>query len=182
MRVVSLGLVLACAAIMARPAMADTILWKSVGGWDVSFYPGTQGCQAFAVFEEDTAFFIGFDGTGDRLSLDVTLLDQRWSSLKPGEDYNISVRFGAASPWTMAMRGLMIDGFPGLHILIDADTDQAALFAEEFRRMTRMEWSYEGNLLGRFTLRGSNRAFQEVMSCQRSYQAARTVRTDPFAE
>jgi len=162
-------------------AAADTVLWKNVGGWDISFYPGSEGCQAFAVFEQDTAFFIGFDSTGDTLTLEVTILDQRWGSIEQGKEYDISVKFGNESPWNVSMDGLNIDGYPGLNIEIDASTDQASLFVDEFQRETRMAWSYSGALLGQYTLRGSRRAFEEVIACQRSYADAQASQSDPFA-
>lgn len=162
-------------------AAADTIDWKTVGGWDISFYPGSEGCQAFALFEEDTAFFIGFDNTGGVLALDVTLLDERWSSIQDGKEYSVTLHFGNETPWTLEMDGVQLDGYPGLNIMIDAGSDEADLFVDEFQRETRMEWSFGGSRLGRYTLRGSRRAFDEVIACQRSYFEALETQTDPFA-
>ena len=65
---------------------AETTDWKMVGGWDISFYPGSAGCKAFAVFDDSTAFFIGFDNNNDDLDLEVTILDERWSSIQDGDD------------------------------------------------------------------------------------------------
>lgn len=162
-------------------AQAETIDWKTVGGWDISFYPASEGCQAFALFEEDTAFFIGFDNTDNTLALDVTLLDQRWSSIEDGKEYAVKLHFGNETPWTLNMDGVQLDGYPGLNILIDASSDEADLFIDEFQRETRMEWSYEGNRLGRYTLRGSRRAFDEVIACQKSYFEAVQTQSDPFS-
>ncbi|KAE9629942.1 hypothetical protein [Parasedimentitalea maritima] len=160
---------------------ADTIDWKTVGGWDVSFYPSSEGCQAFALFEEDTAFFIGFDNTGGNLSLDITLLDNRWRSIENGSEYSITAKFGNESPWTLAMDGIQVDGFPGLNMLIDANSDQAGLFIDEFQRKGSMTWSFGNSPLGRYTLRGSRKAFNEVVACQRSYLEALNGSSDPFA-
>lgn len=165
----------------AHVANGETIDWKTIDGWDISFYPGSEGCQAFALFEEDTAFFIGFDNTGDSLALDVTLLDQRWGSLEDGKEYSVTLHFGNETPWTLNMDGVRMDDYPGLNILIDASSDEADLFIDEFQRETRMEWTYEGNKLGRYTLRGSRRAFDEVIACQRSYFEAVKSQSDPFA-
>jgi hypothetical protein len=169
-------------ALSASSAPAEIIDWKTVGGWDISFYPESEGCQAFAVFERNTAFFIGFDSTDDLLALDVTLLDQSWGSIQEGRQYDVSVKFGNESPWNLSMDGLNTDGYPGLNIMIDAGNDQASLFVEEFQRETRMEWSFNGTLLGRYTLKGSRRAFDEVISCQRSYSAAVSSQPDPFSK
>ena len=168
-------------AIGTTSATADTIDWKTVGGWDISFYPSSEGCQAFALFEEDTAFFIGFDNSGDDLLLDVTLLDERWTSIQDGKEYSVTLHFGNETPWTLEMDGVQTDGYPGLNILIDAGSDEADLFVDEFQRETRMEWYFGNNLLGRYTLRGSRRAFDEVIACQRSYFEALNNQSDPFA-
>lgn len=174
---------LAPAALVAIVASADaeTIDWKTVGGWDISFYPGSAGCQAFAQFEEGTAFFIGFDNSNDVLALDVTLLDRRWASIEQSKQYEIEVKFGNETPWTLNMDGVVMEDFPGLNIMIDAGSDEASLFVDEFQRKTAMSWSYGGSTLGRYTLRGSRRAFDEVLACQRSYLEAMSSTADPFA-
>lgn len=168
-------------AATAGAAMADPVDWKSVGGWDISFYPNSEGCQAFALFEEDTAFFIGFDSTYNELSLDVTLLNERWGSIEAGKEYEIGVKFGDETPWSVEKNGLQSDGYPGLNLMINAGSDQAELFIAEFQRETSMTWSYDGVELGRFTLRGSRRAFDEVINCQKSYFDAKSSQSDPFA-
>ncbi|TLP67881.1 hypothetical protein FEE96_04980 [Parasedimentitalea maritima] len=178
--VLRLGIIGALLGIGSGTA-ADTIDWKTVGGWDVSFYPSSEGCQAFSLFEEDTAFFIGFDNTGGNLSLDITLLDNRWRSIENGSEYSITAKFGNESPWTLAMDGIQVDGFPGLNMLIDANSDQAGLFIDEFQRKGSITWSFGSSPLGRYTLRGSRKAFNEVVACQRSYLEALNGSSDPFA-
>ena len=175
---------LATAAILTASlttVSADTIDWKTVGGWDISFYPGSAGCQAFAVFDRETAFFIGFDNNNDDLSLDVTILDERWSSIQDGEDYSITVKFGDESPWTLGMTGTVVDNYSGLNLMIDVASDEAELFVTEFQRENSMDWSYNNNRLGHYTLRGSRRAFDEVIKCQRSFLEAVNENKDPFA-
>jgi hypothetical protein len=162
-------------------ASAETIDWKTVGGWDISYYPGSSGCQAFAVFDGETAFFIGFDNNNDELSLDVTILDERWSSIQDGDDYSISVKFGDESPWTLGMTGTVVDNYSGLNLMIDVGTDEAELLVDEFQRENSMDWSFNGNRLGHYTLRGSRRAFDEVVKCQRAYIEASNKSDDPFA-
>ncbi len=162
-------------------ATAEAIDWKTVGDWDISFYPGAEGCQAFALFEDNTAFFIGFDNTGGILSLDVTLLDERWASIQDGKEYSVTLSFGDETPWTLEMDGVQLDDYPGLYIMIDAGSDEADLFIDEFQRETHMEWAFGNTLLGRYTLRGSRLAFDEVIACQRSYFEALPAQSDPFA-
>lgn len=176
-------IIFAAAAVLftgASAAIADTILWKTVRGWDISFYPGSAGCQAYAQFEEGTAFFIGFDGNNDVLAVDVTLLDQRWTSIENGKEYPIEVKFGNETPWTLKMDGVVWQGNPGLNIMIAAGSDEASLFVDEFQRETSMAWAYGTASLGRYTLRGSRRAFDEVIACQRSYLDAVAPQSDPF--
>ncbi|MFT4962284.1 MAG: hypothetical protein ACI92Z_003381 [Paracoccaceae bacterium] len=175
---------LAAAGVLAASltsVSAETIDWKMVDDWDISYYPGSSGCQAFAVFDGQTAFFIGFDANDDELSLDVTILDERWSSIMDGEDYPISVKFGDESPWTLGMSGTVVDNYSGLNLMIDISSDEAELFIDEFQRENSMEWSFSGNQLGHYTLRGSRRAFNEAVACQRAYIDTADKKDDPFA-
>lgn len=158
---------------------ANPVDWKAVGGWDVSYYPNSGGCQAYALFEEGAAFFIGFDNNDDVLTLDITALDGRWTDIQDGIEYDIRLKFGDEAPWSLAMDGVVLDGYPGLNIMIDASSDESDLFIDEFQREASMEWSVEGTRLGRYTLSGSRRAFEEVITCQDSYAASVTANADP---
>lgn len=174
-------LLAACLAIAGSGVAAEAIDWKTVRGWDISFYPGSAGCQAFAQFEEGSAFFIGFDNTDNILALDVTLLDEKWGSIEDGKEYSIVLHFGNETPWTLSMNGVVFEGYPGLNIMIDAGSDEASLFVDEFQRETSMAWKFGNATLGRYTLRGSRLAFDEVIACQRSYLDAMSSNSDPFS-
>ena len=168
----ALGLAL---VTLAQPAHAEPQRWAVIGGWDVGFYPATQGCLAFAAFD-DTAFFIGFDTRDAVEALDITVLDERWESIEPDARYPVTLAFGDEPPWTLEMRGVHMDGAPGLNILIDADMDKSATFIEEFQREMRMTWAYGDTRLGQFTLRGSRQAFNAVRDCQRSHEREAKIR------
>jgi len=64
---------------------------------------------------------------------------------------------------------------------IDATANEADLFIDEFQRENSMRREFNDNLLGHYTLRGSRRAFDEVIACQRSYINASDSGSDPFA-
>lgn len=172
---------LALGLIAATSASAEVTKWKTVGGWDVSFYSEQAGCLAMAQFTEGTTFFIGFDTSGEAILMDITLIDDRWASLEEGKEYEITVQFGNESPWTLDMDARRYGESPGLAILIDASGEQATRFVDEFQRKSEMTWTYRGNQLGRFTLRGSRRAFDEAVACQKSYNNAVQSVADPFA-
>ena len=146
------------------PARAAPERWAIVGVWDIGYYPATGGCLAFAAFD-DTAFFIGFDTRDGVEAIDITVLDERWASIEPGTTYPVTVTFGNEPPWTLDMRGVFMDGAPGLNILVDASRPKSAELIAEFRRETRMTWAYGDTRLGRFTLKGSRRAFDAVRAC-----------------
>ncbi|NNU80682.1 hypothetical protein HMH01_09565 [Halovulum dunhuangense] len=174
------ALTAAILALSALPLRADVTDWKMVGTWDISHYSSSEGCLAYAEFANGTAFFIGFDlSTGDLL-LDVTLMNGAWRSIVPGSDYTVQAVFGAETPWELAMIGEDFDGTPGLMMLVDATSDQAALFIEEFSKTYVMAWRYNGAPLGSFPLAGSRAAFEEVLACQRSWTVA-AAPADPFA-
>lgn len=162
-------------------AQAEVTRWKTINGWDISFYSEQRGCLARTSYTEGTTFFIGFDTTGTGLLLDVTLIDNRWESIVDGTSYDIIVKFGNESPWTLNMIGRRYGESPGLAILIDAGATEARRFVDEFQRKSDMRWTYKGALLGHFTLRGSRRALDEAIACQKSYNSAVSSVADPFA-
>lgn len=170
-RLSSITLMLALVPAMSPAAAATPERWSYIDGWDVAYYPTSQGCLAFAAFE-GTGFFIGFDTRGPIPALDITMLDEGWESIETGSNYAVTLSLGEQPPWTLDMTGVFMDGAPGLNILVDASTEKAADFIEEFQRELRMTWSYGDEELGRFTLQGSRRAFDEVLACQNAHEAA----------
>jgi hypothetical protein len=180
------------AALLATPLGANQVEWAVVRGWDIAYYPRSQGCLAFALFDEQTAFFIGYDGKGARPALDVTILNTDWDMIADGEEYPVRLQFGDQAAWTLNMDGVILNGYPGLHILIDAETPSARLFKREFRREHTMSWQLSGTELGTFPLKGSNKAFEAVGLCHDFHREARAARAhtlvarspktaDPFA-
>lgn len=167
-----LAALLICAAGVAA---AKPSRWSMVGEWDISYYPATGGCLAYTLWGP-TAMFIGFDTRDGVTALDITVLDERWSSITPGTIYPVTVTFGRRLPWTLDMTGVQMDGAPGLNILVNAERDKSKQLLAEFRRETRMTWAYGEAELGRFTLRGSRRAFDAVLDCQRHHSELTSVR------
>ncbi|MCB1339588.1 MAG: hypothetical protein KDK24_00670 [Pseudooceanicola sp.] len=161
-------LLVAVLSLVALPAPAQPTRWAMVGEWNISYYPATGGCLAYTLWDR-TAMFIGFDTREGLRALDVTLLDERWKSIEPGVVYPVGVRFGRRPAWTLDMTGVVMDGAPGLNILVNAERDKAQQLLAEFRRELRMTWTYDGTELGRFPLHGSRRAFDAVLECQRHH-------------
>ena len=154
------------------PVLADPVPWGMVGEWDISYYPASQGCQAFALIGDETAFFIGYDNTGAVRRLDLTLLDPRWQSLRRDLTYPVTVVLGRAEPWQLDMAGVRMQGDTGLSLRIDAAAPAAQQFVADFRRESRMTWSYGDTEFARFSLRGSRRALDAVAACERSHSTA----------
>ncbi|WP_424985846.1 hypothetical protein [Microbulbifer sp. S227A] len=165
------------AALLATGARSEPVDWANVDGWDVAYYPGSKGCQAFALFDEETAFFIGFDGKGDNPALDVTVLNTGWDMIEHGKEYPVRLRFGDQAAWTLNMDGVVLNGYPGLHILIDAETASARQFTREFKRERVMAWQRAEQALGQFPLSGSNNAFAAVRQCHEFHRKARAARS-----
>lgn len=169
---------LAAPLLATAPARANQVDWAVVRGWDIAYYPGSNGCHAFAQFDEKTAFFIGFDGKGKRPALDVTILNTGWNMIADGEEYPVRLQFGEQAAWTLNMDGVILNGYPGLHILIDSETPSASLFMREFRREHSMTWRLSGDALGTFPLKGSNKALKAVEVCHEFHRKARAARED----
>ena len=65
--------------------------------------------------------------------------------------------------------------------MTDTPSDKAGLFINAFQRETKMERVFNVSRPVGFTLRGSRRAIDEVIACQRPYFAAPSSQSDPFA-
>lgn len=152
--------------LFALPCTAEPRNYGHVGEWDISFYPASGGCQIYQSFNGRTGFFIGFDTNQGRRNLELTLLDRRWTSISAQKPYRLRVRFGSFSPWVLDMDGVSMQGEPGLNIILDASSENARRFVAEFRRATRMSWRYGDTTLGQFSLRGSRKAFDQLLACQ----------------
>lgn len=171
---------IAAMTFTASSAAADLIHWKTVGWWDISFYSEQEGCLAQVDYDDGTTFFIGFARVDGEVMMDITLIDESWQSLEPGKEYPIEVRFGNESPWTVEMYADLYGDDPGLAVLLTLNGVNADRFIDEFQRKSDMVWSFRGHRLGHFNLRGSRRAMDETIACQRSYNSA-VNRVDPFA-
>jgi hypothetical protein len=169
---------MASAPALVSEAHAEPQRWRLSDPWDISYYPATGGCLAYATFD-GTGIFIGFDTLEEVPALDITLLDSRWQSIEQDTTYPVSLRFGDEPRWVLDMTGVHMDGAPGLHILIDATMPRAAVFIEEFQREMRMRWEYAETMLGEFTLRGSRQAFDQVVACQAAHATPPAEHTDP---
>lgn len=145
--------------------------WAKVDGWDIAWYPEMRGCQAFALFEENTAFFIGYDKTHGKRSLNITLIDKRWTKIKDGDEHRVQVRFGDNPAWDLTMDGRSIDDYPALMIHMSAAASETRTLINQFRRESEMRWQLEDQQLARLTLRGSRRAFSAVQDCEANYAA-----------
>lgn len=179
------ALILGATLALLAPATVTTAGptdWATEGAWDVSFYPGTRGCQAYALFDDGTAFFIGFDTRGIAPQLDIILADQSWDMVTPQALHEVTVKFGDESPWVLSMEGVTLSEFPGLAIHVDARSDEAKLFIEEFQHENAMAWSLGGAMLGRYTLRGSRRAFDAVIACQAAHSQGGDMPPAPVPE
>ncbi|MBK0329063.1 hypothetical protein I5535_17440 [Rhodobacteraceae bacterium F11138] len=155
--------------LCAPTARAQAVDWKTIDDWRIAFYPGSQGCQAFRLYEENTAFFIGFDHTRKTGALDITILDRRWTAFKTDAEYRIRLQFGTQPAWTLDMDGVLLNGLPGLHILFGSTGPDADQFISQFRRERVMKWQHGETRLGRFPLNGSRKAFDELRRCQKHY-------------
>ena len=162
-------------------AWAENSDWKTIGWWDISFYPKAAGCSAFAQFDGGISFFIGLSGNANEISLEVILLNEKWKSVQRDKQYTVNVQFGNEQPWVLDMWGVQDNGFGGLKISEPASSTQAGKFVQEFIREVDMEWEYDGSSLGRLALNDSGAAFAAVVDCTKSYRSAVGQAADPFS-
>lgn len=178
----NLGLLATLAALAANGVLAeDSFLrethWKDVGQWQVSYFEN-EGCQLYTTFDDGTAIWMGFSRSDEPL-FGIWLANESWTSIEDGKDYELTVKFGKATPWDIEMSGFVWDN--DLHGVLNenSNAEQVDPFLEEFMSATAMEWTFEGRQIGKYSLSGSRRAIGEVFACQESFEKA--MGDDPFA-
>jgi hypothetical protein len=175
------ALIIASPMFAAQSAYSEITNWKTVGEWDVSFYPGTGGCLASAEYEGGLSFLIGLTDVNGDIALEIVLLKEEWQAIEDDKEYTVNVKFGNETPWTLEMTGVRLETFNGLNFSISAATEEAGLIAEEFVREVSMDWTYDGKNIAFVTLRGSRAAFEEAVACTKSYRNATQQSDDPFS-
>lgn len=169
------------ATMFGSAAHSEISKWKDIGWWNISFYPANSGCSAYAEYEGGTHFFIGLEGE-QNLYLRVMIFNDLWKSIEKEKEYDVEVTFGNETPWTLEMTGVELKSSSGLSFVIDAQSETAGLFVEEFSKEVNMQWQYLGKPLGLLLLLNNSRdAFREVVECTRSYKDAVEQISDPFA-
>ena len=170
---------LVSAALAASPVAAqEAVFWKSVGNWDVSIDTTiSNGCYAIATWNGGTVLRIGLNPLEENFYLLVG--NEKWASLESGQEYDISIKFGAKAAWDVAARGLQFS--PEDVVYLHAESTKFE-FIEEFMRQSSMKISYQNKEIDTLKLTGSSRAFKEVMACQQEVDKRGTANTsDPFA-
>lgn len=173
-------LALALAALpLAGPAAAEP--YQKIGQWDVAYFPAAKGCGAVGQYDNGAVFLIGLDTTSGKVALEVGLLSREWSSILPGNQYDVTVTFGRKGPWYLTMIGAQSEDLYGLNAVWDGESDSAGRFVEEFMASMNMKWVYQGTMLGDLSLKDSRRAFNAVIECTEIYLGAGDAGSDPFA-
>lgn len=142
--------------------------WAYVGWWDVDYYPGMRGCAATVEFDEGINFLIGIDASSGNPQLAIAVMHRNWDRISDGATYNLTVQFDGRSPWDVTASGMTLNNINGLVITEPVDSDQAAPFANEFQRSYNMTWRYQGDSLGKLSLKDSRRALDTAIECTKA--------------
>lgn len=166
---------------LAGPALAgsDAPLWKEVGAWEVRVDTSLgHGCFAWSAYENGTIFRIGFNAESRRAYLVVG--NETWKSLENGKEYALTFQFDNETPWEGNATGFAKEN--GSRALFAYISDSK--FFSEFARKNQISIKYRRTEIARLSLRGSQRALAEMLSCQQAMTSAREHGThsnsDPF--
>lgn len=148
---------------------AETIKWKTVGDWSIDAYVYDDGnihsCLASGSYEGGDALLVGLQFDQGQSHLVIWLANDNWRSIESGKEYEVTIQFGNESPWTVTMDGLTnANGFRGLSFVRPWDEITNA-WLWDFRRKLSMRVHFGANLIGHYTLRGTNAAVVEVLNC-----------------
>ena len=162
--------------LVASPVCAaQSILWKSVGGWSVLMDPSTgNGCYVTIAYEKGTTLRLGFDFSRQQRGIYLAFGNGNWKSLEPGKDYPIEIQFDRNPVWNATAQAI---DFGGVNFLSVFTTD--VNFAEEFSRKLGMRATFNGREVAALALKGSALAVSEMLACQEAVNAAAAAQNAP---
>jgi hypothetical protein len=152
-------------------------LWKKSGNWEIlidAVYPG--GCSATVSWTSGTRIYIGTNPNQVN-GFFVMVGNDKWSSLRPNQEYEIGMKFDRSTPWDVSATGFQFDGSGPVYLRALSSKDS---FIREFRAKNRLAIFYQGQEIDALSLVGSSRAYKEVVRCQTEVNKRGTT-TDPFA-
>ncbi|MCA1366672.1 hypothetical protein I6F15_04530 [Bradyrhizobium sp. BRP14] len=162
--------------ICASPAFAqDSVPWSTVDGWNIFMDP-TMGnaCYVTTAYELGTILRLGFYFSQESKGIFLALGDSRWKSLEPGKDYPIQIQFDGNPVWNATARAV---DFSGTNYLFVSTTDTN--FATEFSRKLAMRVTFNGREVAALRLKGSARAINEMLRCQKTVSDALSAQKPP---
>ncbi|MEZ2128876.1 MULTISPECIES: hypothetical protein [unclassified Sinorhizobium] len=162
--------------LCAAPAHAvETIPWKDVGGWSVLLDPSLgNACFVSTVYEGGTTLRLGFDFSNAQRSIYLALGNPNWKSLEPGKDYPLKIQFDGNPLWDATARALTFSGTNFLSV-VTSDPN----FADEFSRKLAMRATFNGKQVAALRLKGSARAIDEMINCQKAVDKALSAQKPP---
>jgi len=168
----ALGLSLAAAI----PAVAQNTNWGNVGDWEISIDTTIDnGCYAIASWNGGTVLRIGRNP--QKQNFYFLIGNDKWTSLRPSEDYDISIQFGTRPVWDVSAKGFQFN--PGETVYLHAQSSKMD-FIREFKAAANMKISYNGSEIDNLKLNGSSRAWNEVERCQNEMNR-KPSNSDPFS-
>jgi hypothetical protein len=135
-------------------------LWGSVGNWQVRVDSSLgHGCFMAAPYRNGGVVRLGFNNKSDTSYL--LLGNTHWLELEKGTHYTVSLQFDG-SP-TVQLVGIATDsGFLAFQF---GDTRILHAFAEK----TKLNISYQGDMIAQLALTGTYAAMQVLRECNRQF-------------
>ncbi len=176
MMIKRLALVFGMSLAAAGPALAQNTNWGNVGDWEISIDPTIDnGCYAIASWNGGTVLRIGRNP--QRQNFYFLIGNDKWTSLRPDNSYDIQIQFGSRPVWDVSAKGFQFN--PNETVYLHAQSSKMD-FVNEFKAAANMKISYNGSEIDNLKLNGSSRAWSEVERCQ-SEMNSRGTGNDPFS-
>ncbi|VXC98271.1 hypothetical protein [Sphingomonas sp. 8AM] len=142
---------------------------KTVRGWSIA--ESENDCGIEGSFEDGTVLSLSYDGQSSAM----TLWNDKWSSIKDDERYNIFVSFDGGEPTRFSASGMKTGSSSGIYVPLEGtDLLATAMISKD------IEIRRDDQLIGRYNLAGSYKALLEVGRCVGRRRSA--MKDDPFAK
>ncbi len=158
-------------------AAQDHIPWKTLANWQISVDTTIQnGCYAVTGWDSGTALRIGLNPAKDSFYLLVG--NKTWTQFAPNTPYDIRIKFDSKAAWDITATRLKVYANDATYLHAEGSS---YAFLEEFMVQREMKITHNNAPLDRLPLRGSARALQEVIACQKEVDAKGVPTPEPLA-
>ena len=156
------GLALTCfgSGTAREDLQIDETVYKSES-WTIGYNSSVKGCVAWAISDDSTTVWIGFDGREPDIPTYLAFTNPNWRSIEPRKFYELQIQALGSHGWRGYGSGVERPNEKGLFVF-----GVRRRFLQEFAQASGVVLLLNKEVLTRTNISGASDAIEKLMSCQ----------------